>query len=65
MEKRELKVSIGKSGGNASKNSKTYRFTIPNKWAISMGVTEENREIVASYDEEKKQIIIKKISNAE
>lgn len=61
MEKRVLNISIGKSGGNASKNAKTYRFTIPNKWAKDMGIELDNRAVEVIYDSDKKEITIKKI----
>lgn len=50
MEKRTLKVIYNKSGGTASKNSFTTRITLPKSWLDDMGVTQENREIVATFD---------------
>lgn len=50
MEKRTLRVIFNKSGGNASKNSFTTRITVPKSWLDDMGVTQDNREIVATFD---------------
>lgn len=59
-EKRELKVIFVKPGGTASKNSLSYRFTIPNKWANDMEIELEDRMLEVVYDYEKKEITIKK-----
>ena len=50
MEKRTLRVIFNKSGGNASKNSFTTRITVPKSWLDEMSVTQDNREIVATFD---------------
>lgn len=58
LEVRKRNVSIGKAGGNASVNAKTYKISIPSNWMTEMGITEENREVRLSFDGEK--IIIEK-----
>ncbi|MDD7182547.1 AbrB/MazE/SpoVT family DNA-binding domain-containing protein [Peptostreptococcus porci] len=56
MEKRILKFIYNKSGaGNV-----TPRLTIPIIWTKDMGLTQESREVEVVYDEEKKEIIIRK-----
>lgn len=57
-EDRELKVMFNKSGGNTSKNSYSPKLSIPKSWLDDMGVTLDDREIIASYED--KKIIIKK-----
>ena len=57
MEVRKLKVNLFKSG-SGSVNAKV---TLPITWIRDLGVTPEDREIDVEYDEEKKEIIIRKI----
>lgn len=48
-----MKISIGKKGGNASKNSVGYKITIPNLWMKEWGITPDDREVNVSFDGEK------------
>lgn len=48
-ETRTCKVLIGSPGGNASKNAKNYRVSIPPKWAQELGISEENREVELTF----------------
>ena len=50
MDRRKLNVIFNKSGGTASKNSYTTRITLPKSWLDEMGVTQDAREVVASFD---------------
>lgn len=54
---RILKISFNKSGGTA-KNGITPRLTIPISWIKELGITEENREVIAKLEDGK--IIIQK-----
>lgn len=56
MEERILNVIFNKSGSG----SITPKLNIPMSWIRSMGVSKEDREVQAIYDEEKQEIIIKK-----
>ena len=56
MEERKLNIIFNKSG-SGSINTKV---SLPITWIKQMGITENNREVVATYDEEKQEIIIKK-----
>ncbi len=58
MEERKLKISFNKSGGTAGKGGVTTRVTLPKTWIDKMGITQEEREVTVTFDEEK--IIIKK-----
>lgn len=60
MDKREVNISIVKTGGNASKNSKAYRISLPTLWCKDMGIADEDRRMELYYDQEKKEILIKK-----
>ena len=57
-EDRELNVMFNKSGGNTSKNSYSPKVSIPKSWLDDMGVTLDERGIIASYED--KKITIKK-----
>ncbi len=56
MEERELRVIFSKDGRGATNT----KITLPVKWVRDMGVNPEKREVALQYDEENKQIIIKK-----
>jgi hypothetical protein len=56
MEERKLNIIFNKSG-SGSTNTK---LSLPITWIKQMGITENNREIVATYNEKKQEIIIKK-----
>ena len=38
-----------------------FSLTIPKEFIEKMGITEEDREIIVSFNEETKEVIIKKI----
>lgn len=57
MDKRILKVSFNKAGSG----SITKRLTLPSRVIADMGITENDREIELLYDENKKEITIKKL----
>lgn len=61
MDKRTLRVIYNKSGGTASKNAVTTRLTIPKSWLDAMSVTQDEREVVASFDGQ--EITIKRGDN--
>lgn len=56
MEKRKLKMMFAKSGSG----SVTTRMTIPKSWCNKMDITEEDRDLDVHFDEDKKEIVIKK-----
>ena len=56
MEERKLRVIFSRDGRGATNT----KITLPVKWVRDMGVNPEQREVVLQYDEENKQIIIKK-----
>ncbi|WP_373076420.1 AbrB/MazE/SpoVT family DNA-binding domain-containing protein [Fusobacterium mortiferum] len=56
MEKRELKISFGKSGSG----SISPKLSIPKSFLDKIGVTQEEREIELLVNEDTKEIIIRK-----
>lgn len=56
MESRKLKISFNKSG----RGTLTPKLALPTLIIRDMGITEEDRDIELLYDEEKKEIILKK-----
>ena len=50
MEKRIGNVIIQAPGGTASKNSSTYKVSLPSAWIKEMGITESDRQIELSFD---------------
>ena len=62
-EERRLKVSFYKSGGTSSKGGISARISLPKTWLDTMGITQEYREVIASFDGE--QIEIRRGDNEE
>lgn len=58
-ETRDARISINKKGGTAGKDSIGYRVILPNAWMQKMGVDEENREVILSFDGEEIKIMKK------
>lgn len=56
MEERKLKILFGKSG-NGYLNP---RISLPISWIRDMGISTDDKEVNVSYDENSKEIIIKK-----
>lgn len=50
MQERIAKVSFNKSGGTARGNAITNRVTIPTSWIKQLKITEEDREIKLTLD---------------
>lgn len=51
MERRIAKLIVGKAGGTAGKDSKTYKISLPSKWVAELGPIESKMEI--SFDGER------------
>lgn len=56
MEERKLNIIFNKSG-SGSINTKV---SLPVTWIKQMGITKDDREVIAEFNEEKQEIIIKK-----
>lgn len=59
MESRKLKISFNKSG----RGTLTPKLALPIVFVRKMGITEEDRDIELIYDDDKKEIILKKLKN--
>ena len=58
-ENRRTRVIIHSAGGNASKNAKSFKISLPSKWMHELAIDHENREIVMTFDGER--IVIEKL----
>lgn len=56
MEKKDLKISFNKNGTG----SLTPKIALPKKWTDKMNITLEEREIEVYFNEETKEITIRK-----
>lgn len=45
MERRIAKLIVGKAGGTAGKDSKTYKLSLPSKWVAELGLADSKIEI--------------------
>lgn len=53
MEKRDLNVSFYNAGGGLG-----TKITLPKPWLKKMGVTQDNRKVELTFDEETQTIMI-------
>lgn len=49
MEERKAKILINRAGGNAGAQSKGYRVALPSAWMKSLGITENDREVLLQF----------------
>ena len=52
MEERTANIQINKAGGNAGKDSKNYRISLPSLWMKQLGIDECHREVSVQFDGE-------------
>ncbi len=45
MERRIAKLIVGKAGGTASEDSKTYKVSVPSKWVAELGLADSKMEM--------------------
>ena len=57
-DQRKAKMQFAKSGGTARGNAITNRITIPTSWVKSLGITEEDRNVIIKLIDNK--IVIEK-----
>jgi hypothetical protein len=53
FKERTLRITFNKSGGTSSRNGITTRLTLPTSWVKSLGLTEDNREVIARLEDGK------------
>ncbi len=51
VEKRLVKIIVGSAGGNAGKNSKSYKISLPSKWVNELSLA--SKKIELAFDGEK------------
>ena len=56
MEQRRLKILYNKPGGTSSKGGISARVSLPKTWLDTMGITQECRDVIASFDGEQIEI---------
>lgn len=57
----ERNIIIAKVGGTAGKNSVNYKISLPAEMVKNLGVTQEDKSVIVSYEDGK--IIIEKKKN--
>lgn len=50
MKKRTANVIIQSPGGTATKNSNTYKLSLPSSWVKEMGISREDRQVEIRFD---------------
>lgn len=60
MEIRDAKLQLNKAGGTSGKGTIKYKAQIPIPWIRDMGLGEDDRDIELIYDEETREITIRK-----
>ena len=58
MEARKSRIIVGKAGGTAGRNAKTYKLSLPSAWLRELGIGESARDVKLSFDGDR--IIISK-----
>lgn len=57
MDVRKRKIISSRAGGSSSKNSKTYKISLPTSWVSKLGVSEDKKEVMLYFSDD--EIIIK------
>lgn len=52
-EQRTMRAIVRKAGGTAGSNSLNYKVSIPSAWANALGISEESRELLMSFNGKK------------
>ena len=50
MEQRLGNIISSKAGGTAGRGAKTYKLSLPTAWVQALGLAEEHRKVVLSFD---------------
>ena len=50
LESRQLRVMPSKPGGTSRGKSMSFRVILPRPWLSAMGVDQENRDVIVSFD---------------
>lgn len=63
LEERFANIQINYAGGNASKNAKNYKISLPSSWIKKLGINEKNKGVFIQFDGE--TILIRKKESQE
>ena len=63
MERRLARINSSAAGGTAGAGAKTHKVTLPSHWLKTMGITDEEREVELTFDQNK--IVITKVITME
>lgn len=63
MERRLARINSSAAGGTASAGAKTHKVTLPSRWLQAMGITDEEREVELTFDQNR--IVITKVVTIE
>lgn len=50
MENRIGNIIVGTPGGTAAKSARTYKIALPSSWVTELGITENQRQVLLSFD---------------
>lgn len=51
MERRLARINSSTAGGTAGAGAKTHKVTLPSRWLRAMGITDEEREVELTFDQ--------------
>ncbi len=60
VERRTVRPTISRTGGNSGPNSYTYKVSVPNSWCKKMNVTLEDRDFIMEFDEANEVITLRR-----
>ena len=63
MERRLARINSSTAGGTAGAGAKTHKVTLPSRWLRAMGITDEEREVELTFDQNR--IVITKVVTME
>ena len=63
MERRLARINSSAAGGTAGAGAKTHKVTLPSRWLRAMGITDEEREVELTFDQNR--IVITKVVTIE
>lgn len=63
MERRLARINSSTAGGTAGAGAKTHKVTLPSRWLRAMGITDEEREVELTFDQNR--IVITKVVTIE
>ena len=63
MERRLARINSSAAGGTAGAGAKTHKVTLPSRWLRAIGITDEEREVELTFDQNR--IVITKVVTIE